>query len=255
MWSVAMLGLDYKPMITKAYNNFEVMYWIRDSGTVKDNINLLWSIAVFGLMREHSIVLGELWGALMKKLGLGTYSKEDWQMMATIYQLATADGVELRVPEGIMEKLEGVGGNEGDVVEDEEFMIEIIKDIKAFGFDGFERNVSPFDDNGKDFGLNMNVSWKEAKVVLEIDGPSNFLTTLYENERRIRQKRGRLDGLTKAKTRMYERLGWKVVRISDEEWKALVKKGDDKERSKFWVDLFGKVGLSRGNVKGEMGER
>ena len=69
-----------------------------------------------------------------------------------------------------------------------------------------EMEVSPMPE--KDMGgfLSIDMANVEQKLAIEFDGPSHFLSD------------GTLNGRSKAKTRLLQQLGWRVVRIPVDEW-------------------------------------
>ena len=78
-------------------------------------------------------------------------------------------------------------------------------------------------------------------MALELDGPSHFLRSLKEKEKGEGEE-SRRDGPSKAKIRLMESLGWKVLRFS---WLNRIKLGKkpEEERREFWVKELGKLGV------------
>ena len=79
----------------------------------------------------------------------------------------------------------------------------VVIDLEKGGFEGFERETSPWEEGGGVGMLKIDIAWKEEKVALELDGPSHFLTGC-----------GTRNGSTKAKTELLSALGWKVERFA-----------------------------------------
>jgi len=80
--------------------------------------------------------------------------------------------------------------------------------------------VSPFEGVEGGELLKIDIAWRKDKVALELDGPTHFLTALRGGSSEIR-----LDGPSKAKTRLLESHGWRVHRLSYLDRIALDSKG------------------------------
>ena len=74
---------------------------------------------------------------------------------------------------------------------------------------------------------------------MELDGPSHFLKSIEEKGEGEDPRR---DGSTKAKTRLLESFGWKVMRFS---WlkRMQLDKRPKQERREFWVKELGVFGV------------
>ena len=121
----------------------------------------------------------------------------------------------------------------------ESFEQHITKELELFDFTGFKREVSPFaGDKGAEL-LKIDIAFEKERLALELDGPSHFLKSL---EERGEEDDPRSNGPTKAKTRLMESLGWKVIRFS---WlkRMELDKRPEQERREFWVKELGKLGV------------
>ena len=115
----------------------------------------------------------------------------------------------------------------------------IARELEHFGFTGFRMEISPFArDEGAEL-LKIDIASEKERVALELDGPFHFLKSIEEKGEGEDPRR---DGLTKAKTRLMESLGWKVIRFS---WlkRTELDKRPEQERREFWFKEPGGFGV------------
>jgi hypothetical protein len=88
------------------------------------------------------------------------------------------------------------------------FEEEILTILFELGFD-HQREVSPFE--AAPGMLSIDMACTDRKIAIEYDGPFHYLTVLDGSGRSVE------NGSTKAKRRLLQRLGWKVVNLNWEE--------------------------------------
>ena len=126
----------------------------------------------------------------------------------------------------------GNGNFEGDVA----------RELKRFGYEGLEREVSPWEGEGQGGELfNIDIAWRREKVALELDGPSHYLNKLGKGG--SGSEIGGRDGPTIAKERLLKRLGWRVISFSYlENIEREVMAAEKKEQ--LWGKLLGPFGIA-----------
>lgn len=142
---------------------------------------------------KHERGVRVMWDEAMKR-PVSKYSKEHWTQLAIARLFAKSEGVNLEVVDD-----DGVGGSRKNSIStamDAEPMTKfesdiIANDLRRYGFTGFERQVSPFDNGEGGNLLKIQFAWKDKKVALEVYGPTQFLSPSQD-----------LDGSIKARTRL-----------------------------------------------------
>ena len=116
------------------------------------------------------------------------------------------------------------------------------RELERFGYEGFEREVSPWEEEGQGGELfNIDIAWRREKVALELDGPYHYLKKLDKGGSGS-EIDGR-DGRNIAKERLLKRLGWQVISFSylqDREREAMTAE----EKEQLWGKLLGPLGIA-----------
>jgi len=208
--------------------------------------NTLWSFAVAGLVAEHEGGVRILWGEVMKR-PLWEVQEAEWRQLEIVRLFAKSEGVVLDVLDGKealrrRELLETAA--EGTIKGSETFELSVVKDLSSFGFNGFERELSPFDNGDGGNLLKIDIAWGKEKVALELDGPSHFLRPIKKIKVGEETTQIPRDGPTKAKKRLLEKLGWKVWRMSHFK-KIEYDKLGNQEKMHMWATALRGHGIER----------
>ena len=144
------------------------------------------------------------------------------EAVARVYGIALEDP-----PAELRTKLEGLKPSS---VQSSNFEKQISARLFELGFD-HQREVSPFE--AAPGMLSIDMACTDRKIAIECDGPSHYLTVLDGSGRSVE------NGSTKAKRRLLQRLGWKVVNLN---WEEAARNQSSKEwlRGKLvdaWVEL------------------
>ena len=152
---------------------------------------------------------------------------------------AGCGGMKLEAGEGHQRKMDEAAFH--TTAGSEKFEEYVAKELECFGFTGFKREVSPFaGDKGGEL-LKINIAFEKERVALELDGPFLFLKSCREKQEVEPSMRGK----AKAKTRLMESLGWKVMRFS---WLENIEyeKMKEEKRREFWRKALGELGVKDG---------
>mmetsp|Transcript_17625 Transcript_17625/g.44792 ORF Transcript_17625/g.44792 Transcript_17625/m.44792 type:complete len:261 (+) Transcript_17625:174-956(+) len=185
-------------------------------GNEQSVTNTLWAFAIVGVVAKNESAVKLLWNNAIERPG-GEFLEVHWRMLALSRLFAKSEGVDLGSEHSRFLKMATSCVVEGS----SEFEKAVAKDLVRHGYDGFEREVSPFEGVEGGELLKIDIAWRKDKVALELDGPTHFLTALRGGSSEIR-----LDGPSKAKTRLLESHGWSVHRLSYLDHIALDSKGE-----------------------------
>ena len=205
-------------------------------GNVQNLCNILWSLAVAGRMKENERVVEVLWKEVNRR-DEDRFEDTNWRQLKIASLFAGCEGMKLEAGEGHQRKMDeaALHADSGS----ERFEREIARELERFGFTGFRREVSPFAGHEGGEQLKIDIVFEKERVALELDGPSHFLKSIEEKGEGEDPRR---DGRTKAKTRLMESLGWKVMRFSSLK-KMELDKRSEQERREFWVKKLGGFGV------------
>ncbi|GMH78431.1 hypothetical protein TrST_g4752 [Triparma strigata] len=212
IYALSYLGYDYKLINGVEYNTQECC-------------NLLYAISISGKIYETG---EEEVNRLINRIQWEEVTREGVNQINVFRCFAECEGVEVKLVKEVLEEGFRSKQSEGS----KSFENEVCKELERWGYGGFEREVSPFEVEREIFKI--DIAWRGEKVALEVDGPTHFLRGTDGKLRR--------DGPTKAKKRLLEGLGWKVVRLSSRRNEKL-KKMEEEGRRKFWKKKLGKVGI------------
>ena len=110
----------------------------------------------------------------------------------------------------------------------------VFRALDTLGFP-YETEVCPFDERTvEEYGIwrelfAIDVANEERRIAIELDGPTHTLLG------------GQRNGTTKAKRRLLERLGWKVLTCGLEDSIKLQERGMEEE-VKWWREALEDVG-------------
>ena len=173
----------------------------------------------------------------VKRRDVDRFGVEGWQQLKLVSLFADCEGMKLEAVEGHQWKMDEAALRK--ISGSERFEKDIVRELERFGFTGFKREVSPFDQGEGGELLKIDIAFEKERVALELDGPSHFLKSL---EERGEEEDPRRAGSTKAKTRLMESLGWQVLRhgyLSDRK----LNKMPEEKRREFWVKKLGELGV------------
>jgi len=192
--------------------------------------NTLWAFGISGLIAKDEETVRMLWDEAMKRPPT-EFTSENLTQLEMARLFARSEGVHLEVVDD-----DGSGGSKRNLMERAaanftdnaatRFERNIANDLKRFGFSGFKTEITPFDNGEGGDLLKIDIAWKKEKVALELDGPYHFLSP--SNKR---------DGPTKAKKRLLESLGWKVLNMSYLKHRKYRKLSDEKKKKALIVWL------------------
>ena len=167
--------------------------------------NMCYAMAVLDCVDEnHKSMLDELWSRLVR-IKVTDFQKEELQQILYIEASARVGGISLAdLPPELRTKLEGLKPD----IKFSIFEEEILTILFELGFD-HQREVSPFE--AAPGMLSIDMACTDRKIAIEYDGPFHYLTVLDGSGRSVE------NGSTKAKRRLLQRLGWKVVNLNWEE--------------------------------------
>ena len=201
----------------------------------------LWGFWISGLIAKNERGVMLLWVVIMSR-PVWELQSENWRQLEIVRLFAKSEGIHLEVTEDGSEEIrkELMEKASMSVIQgSSQFEIEVAKDLEAFRFKGFEREVSPFSDGEGGNLLKIDIAWGNEMVGLELDGPTHFLKPIKGTEDTELPR----DGPTKAKKRLLEALGWKVLRMSH--WKKIeYDKLEDEEKMGIWANELGKSGVA-----------
>ena len=209
----------------------------------------LWAFAVSGKVKKHEALVRRLWKRALsaaRREFEGANNDEWWRTLEIVRLYAKAEGVDL-VAEGgeeedaVILKLEAASKSKAR--EPSSFEDEVVAELTELGYEGFERAVSPFDDEEGGEIFKIDIAWKDEKVALELYESRSFLKAAKgaDAEGKI-DEHPKLDGPTTAKRRLLEGLGWKHSSLSylnNVERETMT----TDERRKMWEDVLGTNGL------------
>ena len=187
-------------------------------------------------MKENERAVEVLWKEVNRR-DEGRFGEKEWQQLNLVSLFAACEIMKLETGEGHQRKMDEAALL--TIAGSERFEQNITKELERFGFTGFKREMSPFDQGEGGELLKIDIVFEKERVALELDGPFHFLKS---SEKEEEGEKPRRDGPTKAKTRLMKSLGWQVWRFSWLDW-IQVQKLPEEKRSMFW-----KMGMKRHGV-------
>mmetsp|Transcript_14404 Transcript_14404/g.29427 ORF Transcript_14404/g.29427 Transcript_14404/m.29427 type:complete len:212 (-) Transcript_14404:11-646(-) len=187
-------------------------------------------------MRENKTAVNMLWKEANRR-DEGKFKCAEWRQLKIASLFAGCESMRLETGEGHQRKMDEAALH--TISGSETFENNVTKVLERFGFTGFKREVSPFDQGEGGELLKIDIVFEKERVALELDGPSHFLKSIEEKGDGEEPRR---DGPTMAKTRLMESLGWKVLRhgyMSDEKLKNM----PEEKMREFWVKKLGELGV------------
>lgn len=172
--------------------------------SIQELCNLQWSLVVLDLAGESPSLLQKLWNQTIERDATKFDEVELFQLLY-VQVHAVANGVPLeKVPTALLDFMEKTKSTQAkSSIQSDDKCSSLLSQI---GFE-HEREVSPFADSSNNF-LAIDYANREQRIAIEYDGSFHFLNRLEKGA-----PPGRESGPTKAKRRLLQKLGWKVVTI------------------------------------------
>jgi RAP domain len=149
----------------------------------------------------HNHMFCELWNSILRKQGDGVISAADLRVILYIQASAAVDSIDLaEAPKQLQSQLDRVTLP----VNASPFADAVSKVMVNTGF-SHARNVSPF--KSIPGLLTIDLACVDHKIAVECDGPEHYLHVLGNSTTRVET------GPTKAKRRILQSLGWKVINL------------------------------------------
>ena len=186
-----------------------------NEGDSQNNCNCLWSFAFLGLLdnKVYESIIKSLWKKAMS-MPVSDFTVEGLNQLRQIYTCSIIEGGNKldEIPSALRSKINAV---ENDKIGSKAHN-DISRLLNDIGFE-HQNEVSPFVDDiesgfsGGDEFMAIDMANLKDRIAIELDGPSHFIGL---------GKDGRVETVkTKMKSRILERLGWKVIKIPWFEWK------------------------------------
>ena len=173
---------------------------------VQSLANTCYAMAVLDLVDEnHKIMLDKLWSRLVS-MKTADFHEEELQQILYVEAAARVYGIALEDPPAELRTI--LEGLKPSSVQSSNFEKQISARLFELGFD-HQREVSPFE--AAPGMLSIDMACTDRKIAIECDGPSHYLTVLDGSGRSVE------NGSTKAKRRLLQKLGWKVLNLNWEE--------------------------------------
>eukprot|EP00187_Rhodella_violacea_P006841 CAMPEP_0174902780 /NCGR_PEP_ID=MMETSP0167-20121228/39846_1 /TAXON_ID=38298 /ORGANISM="Rhodella maculata, Strain CCMP736" /LENGTH=296 /DNA_ID=CAMNT_0016144899 /DNA_START=44 /DNA_END=934 /DNA_ORIENTATION=+ len=209
---------------------------IAAQGIGQDIANILWALGIAGMVARHERTVRIFWDEAMSRPAVD-FLHIQWSMLLLARLFAKSEGVELQVPRGSEQEKMLKKGASKSTESSERFERAVAKELSRCGFDGFEMEVPPFEAGAGGELMKVDIAWKEAKVALELDGPTHFLKSPRGSAKTLTR-----DGPSKAKARLLASLGWKVCGFSYLEAERVNAMSDD-DRTQFWKAKLAEFGV------------
>jgi hypothetical protein len=190
-------------------NNAANVAWLKTFST-QCIVHLLYSVVILDYITLYEDIVGEMWEELMDRGtdgGAGAWSDEDLNQMAIIKLHCYSVNIHLNTTkafDGAVVKGIRLGGIDKELGHASGMISDV---LLKHGFK-HTKEVSIIDDDHDGDFMAIDMGCKERKIAVENDGHTHFL----------RDANGNVvgeDGPTRAKERLLRRLGWKVVKISN----------------------------------------
>ena len=198
-WAFSVLGRQSPDFFLALEGNLDRFV---SGANVQNLANTCYVMAVLDCIDDnHTIMLHALWSPLVR-MKTTDFQKEHLHQILYVEAAARAGGIPLGdPPPELRTKLEKLK----PTVQSSNFEKQISKRLLELGFD-HRREVSPFEATSG--MLSIDMACTDRKIAIECDGPSHYLTVLDGSGRCVE------NGSTKAKRRLLQRLGWKVVNLN-----------------------------------------
>ena len=233
--SAASLGYFDNAIFQEASNNVDKVI---ERGNEQHLCNLLYSFAIAGKLND---AMQALWNEAMRR-HIGAFNEKDWHQLEVARLFADAEtSLEFKVDDPIrVERLRAASNNVDD--SSGRFEEDVAMELQRFGYEGFKREVSPWEEEGEGGELfKIDIAWRREKVALELNGPWHYLKKLVKDG--AGSEIGGRDGPTIAKERLLKRLGWRVINFSylQANEKHLM---TTEEKEQLWGKLLGPLGIA-----------
>ena len=208
-WACATLGFDASNLFAKieASRN-DLLPNLTEQGIS----NMCFAISIAGFSAKFKKILVDLWDMTMRMPSWDGFHDENLIQLAQAQLYAKLAGVDLgKVPDALSARIDRAM-KELDKNTVSESQRDIASVLRKLGI-SCDLEVSPLSSAAFGQMLAIDVACKEHKIAIEYDGQYHFLkelgtgkVTSFEN------------GPTKAKRRILEQLGWRVINFDYRDW-------------------------------------